>query len=186
MIDLQYMQHALYYLRDKRQTVFASGLSGTEIQAIEQRYGFTFPPDLRLLLQTALPISDGFPNWRGGSEAQLWEWLSWPYEGICFDIQYNNFWMEAWGPRPSSLDEAFAIAYEQVSRAPTLIPIYSHRYIPDEPSLPGNPIYSVYQTDIIYYGLNLPAYLHAEFGVPNPYPLPAPQHAIQFWDLLAS
>jgi hypothetical protein len=47
--------------------------------------------------------------------------------------------------------------------APKLIPIYSHRYIPEKPNESGNPILSVYQTDIIYYGANLLEYFENEF-----------------------
>jgi hypothetical protein len=37
--------------------------------------------------------------------------------------------------------------------------------MPAEPHLPGNPVFSVHQTDIIVYGLDLYEYLHNEFGL---------------------
>ena len=89
--------------------------------------------------------------------------LDWPYEGMCFDIENNAFWLPAWGKKPSSLAECFAIARKAVDAAPKLIPVYSHRYIPDRPCLPGNPVFSVYQTDIIYYGSDLQNYLENEY-----------------------
>ena len=65
--------------------------------------------------------------------------------------------------KPESLDDAVAVACEAYGRAPTLIPIFSHRYLPATPCEAGNPVFSVYQTDIIYYGADLFDYLQNEF-----------------------
>ena len=46
---------------------------------------------------------------------------------------------------------------------PMLIPIYSHRFLPGAPSPAGSPVFSVYQTDVIYCGSDLAAYVAAEF-----------------------
>jgi hypothetical protein len=45
---------------------FESGLTAQELEAIEDRYGFRFPADLREFLSLGLPVSDDFPNWRTG------------------------------------------------------------------------------------------------------------------------
>ncbi len=50
-----------------------------------------------------------------------------------------------------------------VAAAPTLIPLIGHRFLPSEPNEAGNPVFSVYQTDIIYYGANLEHYFNNEF-----------------------
>ncbi|HEY6270031.1 MAG TPA: hypothetical protein VIX11_17150 [Candidatus Acidoferrum sp.] len=47
-----------------------------------------------------------------------------------------------------------------------MIPIFSHRFLPAEPATAGNPILSVYQTDIIYYGTDLASYFANEFKFP--------------------
>jgi hypothetical protein len=39
-------------------------------------------------------------------------------------------------------------------------------------------------TDIIYYGFDLPSYLFAEFGVPNPLPIRDSPREIEFWSEL--
>src|SRR5207245_1362409 len=44
-----------------------------------------------------------------------------------------------------------------------LIPVCSQRYLPDDPPLAGNPVFSIYQTDIIIYGRNLWDYFRHEF-----------------------
>ena len=56
------------------------------------------------------------------------------------------------------------IARARVAAAPTLVPIYSHRYIPAEPLRVDNPVLSVQHADVICYGENLRDYLDKEFG----------------------
>ena len=68
-------------------------------------------------------------------------------------------------------------------RSPKLIPVYSHRMMPDEPQAAGNPVFSVHQTDIIYYGSDLADYLRHEFSLPGREPWPSQTRAIRFWDI---
>jgi hypothetical protein len=64
-----------------------------------------------------------------------------------------------------------------------LIPIYRHRMMPDEPLSPGNPVFSVHQTDIIHYGFDLADYLRCEFNLPGREPWPTQVRTIRFWDI---
>ena len=162
---------------------FEAGLSDQEVARAEVTFGFRFPPDLRGLLQTALPRGPEFPDWRSGDETQLREWLDQPREGILFDIEHNNFWLPEWGERPEALTDALEAASNLVRSAPKLIPIYSHRMIPDEPHLPGNPVFSVHQTDIIVYGQDLYQYLHNEFVPQQDTAHPSEVRRIRFWDV---
>ena len=162
---------------------FAPGLTDAEIAAVENQFGFRFPPDLRAFLQTALPRGERFPDWRHGNEAELREWLEMPLEGILFDVQHNQFWLDEWGPRPGALSEALRITREQVAAAPRLIPVFAHRMMPDEPHAPGNPVFSVHQTDIIHYGADLASYLRNEFNLTNGEPQDRPIRNIRFWDV---
>jgi hypothetical protein len=165
------------------QVEFAPGLTDAETDRVENCFGFRFPPDLREFLQTALPHGPQFPDWRSGDEAALRDWLDLPLRGILFDIEHNGFWLEEWGARPVSLADALKVASELVAAAPRLIPIYSHRMMPDEPHLPGNPVFSVHQTDIICYGVDLEAYLLFEFDLDVPGEASASVRPIRFWDL---
>src|SRR5262245_59732233 len=109
---------------------FGVGFADAEIAATEVRFGFTFPPDLRAFLQTAMPKDEGFPNWRSGEEADLRDRLDLPRQGIIFDIEHNGFWLDEWGSRPDSLADAMGVASELVRTAPKLIPIFIHRMMP--------------------------------------------------------
>ncbi len=160
---------------------FDAGLTNAEVTTIESRYGFRFPPDLRGFLQTALPKGPLFPDWRSTDEAEIRDWLGTPRRGVLFDVEHNGFWLELWGPRPASVGEALSRAKELLSAAPRLIPIYSHRMMPDEPHLPGNPVFSIHQTDIIYYGFDLTDYLRHEFHLPGREPWPKQARPIRFW-----
>lgn len=166
--------------------VFEPGLSDAEFKAVESRFGFRFPPDLRRFLAHALPTSPSWPNWRRDPPETLRERLEWPYEGICFDVEQNGFWPVRWGQKPGSLDEARRIARQHVDAAPRLIPILSHRYLPDRPHQAGNPVFSVHQTDIIYYGSDLPAYLKNEFSYyfGSERRFDEPTRRIEFWSWL--
>jgi hypothetical protein len=142
----------------------APGLTADEVRRAEKVHRFRFPPDLRSLLLRALPLGPGFPDWRTPGSSRLADQLTWPFEGIAFDIENNNFWWQPWGHRPAALSDAIAVAKAAVESAPRLIPIYTHRYLPADPESAGNPVFSVHQTDIIYYGVDLRRYLACEFG----------------------
>jgi len=162
---------------------FAPGLTDGEVSRVQERHSFLFPLDLREFLQTGLPQGEQFPDWRLGTESALREWLNVPRAGVLFDVEHNEFWLPEWGPRPGDLASALRFVGELVSAAPKLIPIYGHRMMPDEPQSEGNPVFSVHQTDIIYYGFNLADYLRHEFNLPGREPWPAKIQSIRFWDI---
>jgi hypothetical protein len=164
----------------------AEGLSDREVATVEARYGFRFPADLRAFLQTALPRGGRFPDWRGGDDQTLRSMLALPREGIAFDVTHNGFWLDEWGPRPATDGEALRILDQELDAAPRLIPVYGHRMMPDDPSDAGSPVFSVHQTDIIHYGLDLASYFSNDFGVPAFTTPPEKARAIRFWDVVRS
>lgn len=44
-----------------------------------------------------------------------------------------------------------------------LVPVHAHRYLPAGRGSSGHPVLSMWQTDIICYGLDLADYMHQEF-----------------------
>ena len=142
------------------------GLSETELGRAEEIYGFRFPPDLRELLSAALPSNEegsGFPDWRAVPNDYIQMRMDWGLEGVLFDIEMNGFWLGDWGERPTELEAALQIARREFARVPKLIPICGHRFLPSEPCESGNPVFSVHQTDVIYYGSDLLEYFRNEF-----------------------
>jgi hypothetical protein len=159
---------------------FEAGLTDAEVDQIENRFSFRFPIDLRSLLQTAVPFWNS-PRWHTAAEADLRPWFDPPIEGILFDVERNEFWLREWGERPPALPDALKIARARINCAPKLIPILGHRYMPASPNEAGNPIFSVHQADIIYYGFDLEDYLRHEFNLPRK-DWPAQVKQIDFWD----
>jgi hypothetical protein len=150
------MSAQLEFVKQQIQRRFAvePGLTNDEIAHAERTYGFTFPPDLHALLSFCLPVGTRFPNWRRPSAA-IRDQLAWPFEGIAFDIRHSNYWRPQWGERPAAIDDAILIAKQHVENWPRLILIFAHVYLPADPCLAGNPVFSVYQTDIIYCGADI-------------------------------
>ena len=171
---------------------FEDGLKNAEFAKTETLFNFRFPPDLRDFLSCGLPVSGEFPNWRTGNVRSgqktipIAELMDWPAKGICFDVERNNFWMPDWDAKPSDLAEALRLARRMVRQAPALIPVYAHRFLPAEPAATGNPVLSVWQTDIIYYGVDLVSYLTREFNIstkhrPNEN---QPPRTVRFWSTI--
>ena len=162
------------------------GLTDAEAARVEGEFGFRFPPDLRDFLGAGLPVGEGFPDWRNETLESLHERLAIPLEGLLFDVEHNEFWLDEWGPRPASLPEAQSVVRGLVAAAPVLIPVYVHRRMPDRPHAAGNPVFSVHQTDIIYYGADLRDYLLHEFLGDKDlgrWPIPDSVRRIEFWDI---
>jgi hypothetical protein len=157
------------------------GLSESELAVAQEQAGVAFPPDLCELLSMTLPTGRPFPDWRTRPREALETFTAQIIDGIEFDVQNNVVWRESWGARPEDTTELHEAIVELVRDAPTLIPIYEHRAIPDEPNEPGNPVFSIVQTDIIVYGHDLADYLKNEFGPRGrPRPASAPR-TIRFW-----
>jgi hypothetical protein len=165
--------------------VLKPGLSSAELSAAERVVGAPFPPDLADFLQVALPAGEQYPNWRALETPEIAQALAWPFDGIAFDIEHNAFWWPAWGERPTQLIHALAVAQRHVVAAPRLIPVFSHRYLPALPREAGNPVFSVHQTDVIYYGGNLSDYWAREFRkvTSSEISMPEPRR-VPFWSEL--
>lgn len=138
-----------------------SGYTSGELEMAQERYGLRFPPDLIELLLDRRPL-DGW-DWRN-DDAGIRRALSHPLDGLLFDLEHNDLWWPEWGERPSSPEERARVLTAVVGAAPRLMPLIAHRYIPETPREVGNPVFSVMQSDVIYYGANLAEYFANEFA----------------------
>jgi hypothetical protein len=187
MIDRIYAEQTLQFLVNssphRNRIRLEPGLTDHEIESIQSKHGLVFPPDLRLLLQTALPLTDDardFPDWRHG-DSMLHSSLEVPRSCIECAVRDDGFWWSGWGDRPAAARDAALLSYRAMGVMPRLIRIYSHRYISSYPALAGNPVMSLVDFDFIYYGHDLASYLEAEFGAPNPYPVPELPRYVPMW-----
>jgi hypothetical protein len=139
------------------------GLSEAEFARIEAEFGFLFPPDLRAILAAGLPIGAGFPEWRAtGARLHLRASLDLPMAAISFQIARNTLWARCWGPKPTDPEKALRVARNALKKAPLLIPIFNHCYIPCNPSLAGNPIFYVDENRIFCCGFDLSDFFQRE------------------------
>jgi len=155
------------------------GYTASELEDAQAKYDLRFPPDLVTLLLERRP-AHGY-DWRLDHQA-IERALAHPLDGLLFDIEHDQLWWPEWGERPPSKDAQKAILTDVVSAAPKLIPIIGHRYLPETPNDADNPIFSVMQSDTIYYGANLEDYCAREF-VPSARdrPMAKPIRHIPFW-----
>ena len=163
--------------QNQPEDVWTAGYSARDLEAAQERFGLTFPPDLKNLLLERRPVR-GF-DWRT-DDAPIQRALKWPLEGLLFDVEQNGLWWPEWGKRPDQALARAEIVTNAVRTAPPLIPIIGHRYLPSEPGESGNPVFSVYQSDIIYYGRDLADYFERELN-PSGMPFAGPTRYIPFW-----
>lgn len=138
---------------------WATGYTQSELDQAQERYGIRFPPDLATLLLDRRP-TQGY-SW-SSDDPRIREMLAWPVDTLLFDVD-NGLWWPGWGERPEEQLTRHEVVRDAVKHAPRLIPILGHRFIPDAPSDDGNPIFSMYGFDTIYYGANLAEYFANEF-----------------------
>lgn len=166
-------------------TRWQTGLDEPRIDALEGHWGLKFPTDCRRFLSILnapdrgrycvgwnddppydLREEDDAPSyfdWRNDDEAII-DALNWPLEGLLFDVEENSLWPDSWGERPGEVTDVHNKVARLVATAPKLIPITGHRYLLANSLEAGNPVLSVWGSDIICYGSNLRNFLLLEFS----------------------
>jgi hypothetical protein len=165
-----------------------AGLAPTEIASIEAQLGFRLPADFAYLFQHLQDPERVLFPWSNFKKEEYDEMIRWVLHGIEFDIEHNKFWLERWGTRPAALSVAVEIARKDFESWPKLLPIFGHRFLAAQPCRSGNPVFSIMQTDIIYYGADLAHYLVNEF-IDHDYALHTHEQKIQtipIWSDLAT
>ncbi|MCE9584138.1 MAG: SMI1/KNR4 family protein, partial [Planctomycetes bacterium] len=164
----------------QRGTKWTNGLTETEIARAEKAIGFAFPPDYRLFLRTlhvpdrpmaghlykrrkkAPATEQPFADWRrvGDVKRRLRDRL----RGVLFDVENNELWVKSWGPRPRKKAARARAVQAAMEKGVPLAPIFFHRCLPCAPCREGNPVLSIWQSDIIFYGADLRSWMLVEFA----------------------
>lgn len=159
------MYENILSLLEMQEVKFEKGLTLDELNQIERIYQVKLPRSLRQFLMTALPISRGFYNWRNIQDDNI-RYIKKVLNKPLLDI-YNMaeeiYWCDNWGEKPEDEKIIVQEIRARLKKAPKLLPIYAHRYMPivlDE----NPPVISIHDIDIIYYGENLEDYFNIEFG----------------------
>ena len=160
---------------------WTAGYTQSELDIAQERYGLRFPPDLIDLFLDRHPIN-GY-NWKG-EDHRIREMLAWPMDMLTFDVEHGSWWRD-WGERPATAEDRREVVANALASAATLIPLYGHRFMPETPSVAGNPIFSMRGFDTIYYGCNLNSYFAREFGDIRELGVDETIRRIPFWSDLA-
>jgi len=133
------------------------GLTESELQAVEDRYGFTFAREHRLMLSIALPLDamperprPVWPNWRQ-PDKYLDQQVVWPVQGVLGAVARGCLWLDDWPAKPSSTKDAIELAELLLERAPRLVPVHGTVYLPDGNWAVRGPLVSVYESDIFVF-----------------------------------
>jgi hypothetical protein len=156
---------------------WTKGYTQAELDRAQDRFGLVFPPDLVELFRRKRPVEGH--DWR--DDRAIRRALDWPLEGLLKSVENGMIWWPEWGKFPSSARAREQVLREVVSRAPKLIPLIAHRYLPEQPHESGNPVFSIFYTDAIYYGANLKDYFEREFQPSSNKPWPPKIKYSPFW-----
>ena len=157
------------------------GLTDKELEEAQERYGVRFPPDMVDLYRERWPTKAY--DW-SKEDARIRERLVWPLDMLLWGVEHGSWWAE-WGVKPAEKYAREEIVRDAVAAAPRLIPLFGHRFIPESPHEPGNPVFSMYGFDTIYYGSNLEEYFSNEFRGEREFKEWPVRH-ILFWSDLAA
>ena len=161
-------REALYAALVLSKAKIEPGLTEDEIDAVEARFGFQFPPDYGMLLSLGLPTGESWPDWRNGDEALLRDRLALPVDDLVWEISARDLWWPAWGDRPDSSEVAAAIGRRHLESLAPLISIHAYRYLSSYGDQPGNPVFSYFGgSDIICFSTDLLEYFRDQFSRPQ-------------------
>lgn len=164
----------------QRGTRWTGGLTAREIARAEENLGSPFPPDYRLFLEKLHVPDRPMTGWlyRGSrkvreSEQPFADWrrpadirrrLRARVDGVLFDVEKNALWLRSWGPRPARRADRARLVRACAAAGVPLAPLYFHRCLPCAPRRAGNPVLSIHQSDIIFYGADLRSWMLVEFA----------------------
>ncbi|WP_370332826.1 hypothetical protein [Mycolicibacterium hippocampi] len=158
----------------------APGLSAAEITQVQAEFDFEFADDHRAFLSAGLPVGESWPDWRSGPRRTLGAVLQLPVDGVLFDVEWNDFWHHTWGRRPARMKDALRTARYRLARAPRMLPVFGHRFLPAGRGTSGHPVLSIYRTEILCCGDDLVHYIDNAFG-PGPHRPGTVHPTVEFW-----
>jgi hypothetical protein len=135
------------------------------VTKVEDYLGCHLPEDV-VWLASNITDPDGYIlQWTRGVGA-IKEFESWVYRGISADVE-AGFWPRAWGTKPNDASQRLAELEQLWPFWPKLLPLTGHRALPLDPPKIGNPIFSIMQTDITYYGYTLADWFELDHADPH-------------------
>ena len=145
--------------------LFEAGLTRSEIQKIENTFGFRFPGEIADFLSCAYPVGDRFFDYKDLSVENVTVFHSFQQnvrDSFLFDLEHNRAAFTAMIRKLTKgcydAESLRKLLMEELEKSPRLIPFYGHRCFFD--GMDHMPIVSFTQpTDTIFYGSDFENYL---------------------------
>ena len=138
-------------------TVLADGLSDEQVEILEKKYGFCFPPEYLEFLQAGVPTGGGWHDWHALvslEEGSLEDTVSEIIRCHCTpdDDSDDYYYLNPWAPED---EKSLEKAVEYATKIYPAIPICYHRCTLTVPHTSGLPVMSMHQmSDNIQVGDN--------------------------------
>ena len=150
----------------RQECIAEPGLSEVELDRAEASFGLVMPPLWRAVLRLVHPVevpmpprnADGirlwtrFPDWRLRDLEATQHKVDTPVEELLFDVEYNNFWWHAWGPRPRLKSSRLRTARARLESLPRLTPLWGNLYVANTDH---SPVFSMHQADPVIMSVTL-------------------------------
>ncbi|HEY6794032.1 MAG TPA: hypothetical protein VI248_05045 [Kineosporiaceae bacterium] len=161
------------------------GLAPAEFERLERTFRFRFGPEQHRLLAAAMPISDGWVDWRDDDAAH--EALERPIREIVAAVLHRGFWLPGWGRRPPGDLRAERATRHRLREVPALVPLHAEHYLPGEPMPCGSPVFSLLRIGVVSHGETLLDHVEHHFGRQRRIGRPWREvPSVPFWSDLAS
>ncbi len=154
--------------RMKKQCIkFEKGLSKDEILTAQKTFDIKFPTEIKVFLSYAMPVSEGFYNWRDFSQENVDRIKGFQKiidDAFLFDFENNDLSKKFKDKFQRTKDETELRnkVMDYLHSSTKLVPFYKHRCFLN--GMDNMPIISFWQpTDSIFYGDNFEKYLKIEF-----------------------
>lgn len=152
----------------KKQGVkFEKGLSKDEIATAQKTFDIKFPTEIKVFLSYAMPVSEGFYNWRDFSKENVDKIKGFQQtidEAFLFDFENNDLSEDFKDKFPEAKDETELRnkIMDYLHSSTKLVPFYHHRCFFN--GMDNMPIISFWQpTDSVFYGDNFEKFLKIQF-----------------------
>ena len=176
-----YLEFALDRIGDD----LGPGLTNRELAAIETLVGAQLPFEVGMLLVMGVPETLPWVQWHDDPET-IWRTCATGLRAGLLEAVDDGYWSPAWGARPEGDAARRDIAAERLGAAPGLFPLWADHAVPlgvaeGRTSSDANPVVTVRGVTLEVRGVDLAAWMHAEFGVPLPMWQPDPDRRFAFW-----
>jgi len=166
--EIRRIQEVLVSAAADRKVTLTEGLSDDEVDALEERYGWCFPPEMLEFLQAGVPIGGGWHDWHALVAPEVVDTVKEVIRNHCTPVEEEDhyYYGNDWAPAG---EKTWDKAIELATKTYPVIPIRGHRCIATGPSgTLGLPVISMHQcSDNIPYGKNFWDWLACDNGLPE-------------------